>query len=39
MLSQLQMLVEQTKAINDLLGSVTRHGHTKGGYGLKVFID
>ena len=39
MLSQIQMLVEQTRAINDLLGSVTRVGHPKGGYGLKVFID
>lgn len=39
MLSHLKIIVTQTTAIKDLLNSLTRGGHSKGGVGLKVFMD
>jgi gas vesicle protein len=39
MLGQLKMIADNTRAINDLLGSVTKAGHREGGYGIKVFTD
>ena len=39
MLGQLQLIVNQTTAIHDLLDSVTRAGHKDGGYGIKVFTN
>lgn len=39
MLPQLRMIVAQTTAINDLLQSLVRGGHSMGGTGLKVFIS
>lgn len=39
MLSQLKIIASQTTAINTLLGSVTKSGHSAGGRGIKVFIS
>lgn len=39
MLGQLKMIADNTRAINELLGSVTKAGHREGGYGIKVFTD
>lgn len=39
MLSQLRIIATQTTAINDLLGSLTKSGHSMGGVGMKVFIN
>lgn len=38
-LSQLRIVAQQTTAINSLLSSLTKGGHTEGGLGLKVFIN
>lgn len=39
MVGQLRIIAQQTTAINTLLQSLTRGGHTLGGVGLKVFIS
>ena len=39
MVSQLRIIAQQTSAINTLLQSLTKGGHSMGGYGLKVFIS
>ena len=39
MVTQLKIIAQQTTAINTLLQSVSRGGHTMGGAGLKVFIN
>lgn len=39
MVSQLRVIAQQTSAINTLLQSLTKGGHTLGGVGLKVFIS
>lgn len=39
MLSQLKIIAAQTSAINSLLESVTKGGHSQGGRGIKVFIN
>lgn len=39
MVEQLRIIASQTTAINTLLQSLTRGGHTLGGVGLKVFIS
>lgn len=39
MVEQLRIIASQTTAINTLLQSLTRGGHTLGGVGLKVFIN
>ena len=39
MVEQLRIIASQTSAINTLLQSLTRGGHTLGGVGLKVFIS
>ena len=39
MVTQLKIIAQQTSAINTLLQSVSRGGHTMGGTGLKVFIN
>ena len=39
MVTQLKIIAQQTSAINTLLQSVSRGGHTMGGVGLKVFIN
>lgn len=39
MIPHLKTIAEQTSAIHALLDSVTLSGHTKGGQGIKVFID
>lgn len=36
---QLKLIASNTTAINNLLDSVTRGGHPKGGQGIKVFIN
>ena len=38
-ISQLRIVAQQTTAINSLLSSLTKGGHTEGGLGLKVFIN
>ena len=38
-LSHLRIVAQQTTAINSLLSSLTKGGHTEGGLGLKVFIN
>lgn len=38
-LSQLRIVAQQTTAINSLLSSLTKGGHTEGGLGLKVFLN
>lgn len=39
MISQLKLIASNTTAINNLLDSVTKGGHPKGGQGIKVFIN
>ena len=39
MVSQLRVIAQQTSAINTLLQSLTKGGHSLGGVGLKVFIS
>lgn len=39
MIPHLKTIAEQTSAIHALLDSVTLSGHTRGGQGIKVFID
>lgn len=39
MVGQLRIIAQQTAAINTLLQSLTRGGHSLGGVGLKVFIS
>lgn len=39
MVSQLRIIAQQTSAINTLLNSLTKGGHSLGGVGLKVFIS
>ena len=39
MVSQLRIIAQQTSAINNLLNSLTKSGHSLGGVGLKVFIS
>ena len=39
MVSQLRIIAQQTTAINTLLQSLTKGGHSLGGVGLKVFIS
>lgn len=39
MVSQLRIIAQQTSAINTLLNSLTKSGHSLGGVGLKVFIS
>jgi hypothetical protein len=39
MVGQLRIIAQQTTAINTLLQSLTRGGHSLGGVGLKVFIS
>lgn len=38
-LGELRLQTAQITAINKLLNSVSKSGHSKGGYGLKVFMD
>lgn len=38
MVEQLRVIAQQTSAINTLLGSLVKGGHSLGGVGLKVFI-
>ena len=39
MVAQLKIIATQTTAIHDLLGGLTKGGHSEGGKGLKVFIN
>lgn len=39
MVAQLKIIATQTTAIHDLLGGLTKGGHSEGGKGLKVFIS
>jgi hypothetical protein len=39
MIPHLKTIAEQTSAIHALLDSVTLSGHTRGGQGIKVFMD
>lgn len=39
MISQLKLIASNTTAINNLLSSVTKGSHPKGGQGIKVFIN
>ena len=39
MLAQLMITARQTTAINTLLSSVTKGGHSEGGVGIKVFMN
>jgi hypothetical protein len=38
-LQQLSLIVANTQATHQLLQSVTKSGHSQGGYGIKVFAD
>ena len=39
MLAQMTLVAQNTNNINTLLQSVTKSGHSQGGYGIKVFAD
>lgn len=39
MLQQLSLIAANTQATHQLLQSVTKSGHSQGGYGIKVFAD
>jgi len=39
MLQQLNLIAANTQATHQLLQSVTKSGHSQGGYGIKVFAD
>lgn len=39
MLEQMKIVAKQVSDINTLLNSLVRAGHTKGGFGIKVFTD
>lgn len=39
MLEQMRLVAKNTSAINTLLNSLVKSGHTQGGLGLKVFMD
>ena len=39
MLAQMTLVAQNTNSINTLLQSVTKSGHSQGGYGIKVFAN